>query len=142
MAGQPGRSGGHNRIPIAEHLRRGTFRVGRHGKRPKPGELPGEDPTWSPGEDDLERLGPVGRKFVEDVVRAFAVQGLGARLVVEAAKTLDELSVWEQTAATDATAARVTLAYRARLQSLLGQLRVTPLGEADSVEGWLAAMRR
>src|SRR5262245_57678848 len=30
MSGKPGRSGGHNRISIEEHLRRGTFRPVRH----------------------------------------------------------------------------------------------------------------
>jgi hypothetical protein len=33
VAGRPGRSGGHNRISIEEHIRRGTFNPTRHGKR-------------------------------------------------------------------------------------------------------------
>ena len=34
MAGVPGRSGGANRLPVTEHLLRGTFRPDRHGPRP------------------------------------------------------------------------------------------------------------
>jgi len=30
MAGRPGRSGGHNRLPVELHLARGTFRPDRH----------------------------------------------------------------------------------------------------------------
>ena len=33
MAGLPGRSGGHNKISIEEHLARGTYRQDRHGPR-------------------------------------------------------------------------------------------------------------
>jgi hypothetical protein len=40
MAGTPGRSGGANKISIAEHLARGTFRPGRHGGKTDPPALP------------------------------------------------------------------------------------------------------
>jgi hypothetical protein len=33
MAGVPGRSGGHNRLPVEAHILRGTFRPDRHGAR-------------------------------------------------------------------------------------------------------------
>ena len=33
MAGRPGRSGGHNRMSVDEHIRRGTFNATRHGHR-------------------------------------------------------------------------------------------------------------
>jgi hypothetical protein len=49
MAGRPGRSGGHNKLSVEEHLLRGTYNVTRHGPRPaaltvaarsKPGAVP------------------------------------------------------------------------------------------------------
>lgn len=32
MAGRPGRSGGHNKISVEEHLLRGTFNASRHAR--------------------------------------------------------------------------------------------------------------
>lgn len=47
MAGVAGRSGGHNKLTIEEHLVRGTFRPGRHlaalPAAPEPGRLPNLD---------------------------------------------------------------------------------------------------
>jgi hypothetical protein len=34
MAGRPGRSGGHNRLSVEQHILRGTFNPTRHGSRP------------------------------------------------------------------------------------------------------------
>jgi hypothetical protein len=34
MAGRPGRSCGHNKIPLEQHILRGTFNPSRHGWRP------------------------------------------------------------------------------------------------------------
>ena len=34
MAGRPGRSGGHNKISLEQHLKRGTFNRTRHGPKP------------------------------------------------------------------------------------------------------------
>jgi hypothetical protein len=34
MGGKRGRSGGHNRLTVAEHVLRGTFNATRHGGRP------------------------------------------------------------------------------------------------------------
>lgn len=59
MAGVAGRSGGANRVSIAEHLARGTYRPGRHAGRTDPPEV-----RLTPGDRRrlLEGLPPEARR--------------------------------------------------------------------------------
>jgi hypothetical protein len=96
MAGQPGRSGGHNRLDAAEHLRRGTFRPSRHGARPTGPALPPPPPVPDGPEPVpaalLEGLTARGRAFVEqcwDTYSGWSPASLA--LLHEAGRLLDEL---------------------------------------------------
>jgi hypothetical protein len=68
MAGQPGRSGGHNRISIVDHLKRGTYRRDRHAGQKASGLHRAPAPrseTVRPGlVEGLSERG-LGRLFVE-----------------------------------------------------------------------------
>src|SRR5687767_7544103 len=64
MAGKPGRSGGHNRRSIAEHIAAGTYRKDRHG--PKPARVAAFPATAAPEVPGvaLEGLREPGHAFV------------------------------------------------------------------------------
>jgi hypothetical protein len=66
MAGRPGRSGGHNRLSVEEHLLRGTYNATRHGPRPSavvPAVMPRAEPVPAALTEGLHGR---GLAFVED----------------------------------------------------------------------------
>jgi hypothetical protein len=68
VAGTPGRSGGHNAISIAEHLRKGTYRPARHAGRTDPPELP---VTPAERRRVLDGLTPEGRRIAAALLDAY-----------------------------------------------------------------------
>jgi hypothetical protein len=71
MAGQPGRSGGHNKVSVDDHLLRGTFRPYRHAGQSSPP--------------------PVA---VSDADRKFALQGLPRVARKIASRLLEQYTDW------------------------------------------------
>lgn len=68
MSGTPGRSGGHNRLSIEEHLVRGTLRADRH-LRPLP--APPEPVTPADRRRVLRGLPPAARRIVTSLLAAY-----------------------------------------------------------------------
>jgi hypothetical protein len=131
MSGMPGRSG-RRRKPIADHIANGTYRPGKHG--PKPVSLPAwppsplswpqtaaQAPPWQPDGAVLAALGDAGRHFLTSMVNSFAIDIVQGALLVRAAETLDDLTVWRATAATDPKAATVANTCTRTFASLLLQ---------------------
>jgi hypothetical protein len=69
MAGRPGRSGGHNRISVEDHIMRGTYNPTRHGHRAvlrfRATKLPA---SRAPA---FEGLTGLGAAFVEGIYRDY-----------------------------------------------------------------------
>ena len=71
MAGMPGRSGGHNRLPIEILKRRGTYRPSRHGA------LTSAPPDAVPPLSEADRrrtlrnLPPAARRVASDLLEAY-----------------------------------------------------------------------
>jgi hypothetical protein len=113
MSGMPGRSGRRPK-PLADHLADGTWRRDRHGPRPvNPAKwadvLPSTTPpSWQPDTEELASLGPDGRKFLGQVLDENTLDRFQGTLMLEAARTLDALTVWRVSAATDAKACQMT----------------------------------
>lgn len=88
MAGAKGRSGGHNRKPVSQHLVSGTYRRDRHGPLPAlPGHvhsLPVEPPRWQPTDTDLEPMPPSGRRFVRGWLKHYDVTLAEGAILLEA----------------------------------------------------------
>jgi hypothetical protein len=121
MAGKPGRSGGHNRVAIAEHRVRGTYRPSRHDRRTDP--QPALPVPLSPAVVPLalvEGLGAAGRTFAEDVFRSYDGWATHERaLLRQAARCLD-----------DAEAAATSRGRQSAIRlfaSVVAQLHLTPL---------------
>ena len=86
MAGRPGRSGGHNRLPVEVHLLRGTFNATRHGKL-----LAARGPVWVPTAEALEPLGASGKAFIGRLHATYEMSPLDAEVAIEAAHAVDRL---------------------------------------------------
>src|SRR5262245_41924550 len=80
MAGMPGRSGGANRLAVAEHLARGTFRGDRHASR---------------AGQTTSRRGQVDEAPVSPEARAATLRGLAGTARRMASALLDEFSGWD-----------------------------------------------
>lgn len=93
MAGRPGRSGGANRIPVADHLTRGTYRRDRHGEAwrawdgPEPPPDPVQPPSWL-----LRGLGTSGKRFLRDLYSDCVVGRVEGHIGRIAAECLDDLA--------------------------------------------------
>ena len=80
MAGKPGRSGGWNRLPVEQHVFRGTYRRDRHG--PKPGPLsaapvvpmPAREAEWTPRPRDVAKLWPASKALLRAVRERYRAQ--------------------------------------------------------------------
>ena len=129
MAGQPGRSGGSNRLSVEEHFRRGTYSPIRHGPLPphllpSPPAAPAPPPAWAPAPEDLASLGEPGRRFLTQILEQADLSFMQGVLLLEAAHVLDGLATWRAAAATDKQSARLALAYAKTFAALLAQMRV------------------
>src|SRR5688572_21227845 len=87
MAGRPGRSGGHNQIPVEAHLVRGTFNPTRHGKL-----MSTSGPVWTPAPAELTSLGAAGRAFVDRVQAVYSLSPIEGELALEGAIAVDRLA--------------------------------------------------
>ena len=67
MAGVPGRSGGHNRKSVAEHIEAGTYRRDRHGVSTAPAAPVSETDRRR----TLQGLTPVARRLAVQLLEAF-----------------------------------------------------------------------
>jgi hypothetical protein len=84
--GRPGRSGGHNRIAVAEHVLRGTFNATRHTPQLPPG------PSWQPESAVLEALGADGLALVGRLRASYPLSPIEGELVLEAGHAADRLA--------------------------------------------------
>ena len=92
MAGRPGRSGGHNRLSVEQHILRGTFNPTRHGSRPSPLAV-GAVPRTAPVPPELV-TGLVGRGkvFVAECWSTYeGWSPASLALLHEAGRLLDQL---------------------------------------------------
>jgi hypothetical protein len=121
MAGRPGRSGGHNKLSLAEHVLRGTVNVTRHLRTVS--EAAPSAP-WAPLSEDVATLGEAGRQWLTRWLQHFECTLHEGTLVLAAAHLLDDLAVWRLTAKSDPRAANLCISYTRTLASVLAQLRV------------------
>jgi hypothetical protein len=125
MAGRPGRSGGHNRISLAEHVLRGTFNATRHGRR----QAALNGPPWSPTKAQLQALGPNGRGLLERLAAVYVLGVLEGELALEAAVVADRLAELRDSRRTGDLALRLKLdkteqLWQRQFSSLLLALKV------------------
>lgn len=132
MSGMPGRSGRRPK-PLADHLANGTYRRDRHGPRPAnaptfagylaPAPAPPPAWSWTPDAETMAALGPAGRQFLTAVLAQNDVDFLQGAILTEAARTLDDLTIWRAESATDKTAARMANTFTRTFAALIAQLR-------------------
>src|SRR5687768_4622963 len=97
MAGQPGRSGGHNRKSLHAHWLAGTHRRDRHGPLTGPPEpAPEAVYDWEPTPADLEHLGTDGRAFLRDALAKREFNFIAGRVLLDAAHTVDMLRAFRE----------------------------------------------
>jgi hypothetical protein len=124
MAGRPGRNRAWNALSVEEHLKRGTFRKDRHGPQAGLQTWPGSEPLpppWEPSIEELEELQPAGRTFLVRIVGEVKVDFVQGVLLLQAARILDDLKVWQTQAQTNPKAARLVIQYTRALTSVLAQ---------------------
>lgn len=95
MAGMKGRSGGHNRLNLAELQRRGTLRPSRHrALLASAAPLAFPAPALPPPVPDavLDGLQAAGRAIVEPLWQAYAVGPSNERLLHELGVQADRLA--------------------------------------------------
>lgn len=134
MAGKPGRSGGRNRVPVEEHLLRGTFRPARHGARPVTDgnvvAMPPSEGSWTPEPDDLAALTESGRAFVSRMLARYDFTPIEGLLLIEAGHAVSsleavrEMSRAGRTLREAAAVERLELAWQKQFAALLAQLQV------------------
>jgi hypothetical protein len=135
MAGRPGRNRAWNKLPVEEHVKRGTYRADRHGPIPHTSKwadvlphdrpsTPEAPPPWAPAPADVAALGEDGRQFLTVVLEQNDVDFAQGVLLLEIARTRDELTVWQTQAQTDPKAARLTISYRKTLAALMAQVNI------------------
>src|SRR5262245_61157378 len=128
MAGRPGRSGGHNRIPLAQHVLRGTFNVTRHGRRVA--AIAGA-PAWQPSAPQLAALDVEGRAFLDRLRATYDLTLVEGELALEASVAVDRLNEIRLTRREASPKDQRALdkgeqEWQKRFASLLLALRVTP----------------
>ena len=134
MAGRPGRNRAWNKIPVEEHVRRGTYRADRHGPWPQRVDVfddddddePAEAPlggVWKPTAEEVAGLGDAGQKFLTQMNARFKSSIVQGVLLMEAAHAVDGLSTWRPQATTDKQAARLCVSLTKVLAQLLEQIR-------------------
>ena len=90
MSGVKGRSGGANRIPVAEHVRKGSYRRDRHGPLPAWGfaatsSQQTQPAVTEPPSELLKDLGAHGRRFLRSVFCEFELTEVESVLAAESA---------------------------------------------------------
>lgn len=111
-----------NALPLETHLRNGSYRADRHG--PIPLSSPDlSEPPWEPDADDLQGLGPAGQRFLTRMLAENSVSYVSGMLLLQAARTLDDLAAWRLKSQTDPAAARLALACAKTFAELLAQMR-------------------
>jgi len=131
MPGVKGRSGGHNKIPVALHLARGTFRPARHAKA----VAAPPRASWGPTEAQMRTLGEAGRAFVIRQMAAYDISVLDGELLLEAAICADRLAACRvPEAARDA----LEIAWQKQFTALCQALRVmaTPPAAKAAPSKW------
>jgi len=71
----------------------------------------------------MAALGPAGRQFLTAVLAQNDVDFLQGAILTEAARTLDDLTIWRAESATDKTAARMANTFTRTFAALIAQLR-------------------
>lgn len=103
MAGQPGRSGGHNRKSVATHLVQGTYKPTRHG--PLPAAVhpfpSAATPDWHPKASDVKALSARGRDWLAAAIAEFAFSAVEGQRLLEALRTLSRVELLEAAVAVE-----------------------------------------
>lgn len=123
MAGKKGRSGGSNRIPVAVHIARGTYRASRHGPRPLATVLPmpAAVEPWTPTDT---ALGPAGRALLSRVMERYECSVTEGEILLEAARCADVLAALRAQALADIAAQRLEVSWSKHYTALLLGLRL------------------
>lgn len=126
MAGRKGRSGGHNRLSVEEHLLRGTFNPTRHGSR-APALIPAPNPNGIPP-DLLDGITGRGAGFVEEcwaTHRGWTVPR--SLLLREAGLLIDQLEAARGKPKEEPAVRRALLSVLAALELRAAPVPVAPL---------------
>ncbi len=123
VAGKPGRSGGSNKLPLEQHIRRGTYRRDRHGPRALATvvTMPAAPEAWTPTETGV---GAAGRALLARFMERYELSLTEGEILLEAARAVDVLAALRAQALADIAAQRLELAWARHLVSVLGQLRM------------------
>ena len=89
-------SGGRNKKSLQELRLTGGYRPDRHGNMAKAPAPPVPACDWLPTADELARLGPEGKKFLEDAFVRHEFNFMAGRLLLVMAAELDYLTVLRQ----------------------------------------------
>lgn len=119
--------------PIADHIRRNTYRPDRHGPRPATvlAMPPPAAPPWTPTPAELETQGKAGRAFVRRMLDRYGFTAAEGELLLEAGHAVSALaavrSVSRQRLALKDLAAleRIELGWSRQFAALLGALKVS-----------------
>jgi len=129
MPGVAGRSGGHNRLSISEHQRRGTFRRNRHSlaaveadSTPRSTEARSTEVRLTPPRGLLSGLGASGRRFVKAAYRNYEIDDFECELLHLAALSLDDAA--NSRKAGDLKAARAAVRQFTQVLQRLGMPQV------------------
>ena len=87
MPGTPGRSGGHNRLSVDQHVLRGTFKAARHGAAAAAAARPGVM-DWRPTDAEMEALGPQSQLLLQATLRLYSLDDAEGQLCLQALKSL------------------------------------------------------
>jgi len=124
MSGVAGRSGGHNRLSVEQHVFRGTFVPSRHGRRPEPttGPVSAADRRRT-----LKGLSPAARRLAAALLETFEGWDVAALQTLRSyALSCDRLAALEAAGASSALYREV----RANL-ALLAALHLEPPGRKE-----------
>ena len=97
MAGRPGRSGGHNRKPLSEHLLQNTYRAARHGPK-VPGSvlaMPKPAADWRPSASDVQALSVRGRAWLDAALEAYVFSAVDGLRLLEVCRTVSRVEALE-----------------------------------------------
>ena len=97
MAGRPGRSGGHNKKPLSQHVLEGTYQPCRHGPKAAGHVLamPKPAPDWRPSASDVAALSVRGRAWLDAALEAYVFSAVDGLRLLEVCRTVSRVEALE-----------------------------------------------
>jgi hypothetical protein len=85
---------GRKRLPLQEHMLRGSYRPDRHGPLPASGNQRSQPAfDWQPSAQELDRLGPAGKAFLAEALEKREWNFAAGHVLISMASEVDLLAV-------------------------------------------------